>query len=94
MTDDLEANDDRWWYDRGYSLGVTETKRDAVIPRLIGGWTLLGAALWDPVIAAVFLVLYTLFTLLNWRDHRAEAEHKRDRHNPGKRYAWGESGDD
>jgi len=83
-----ERNDDRWWYDRGYSLGVAETQRDAVFPRLIGAWTLFGMTLWEPAVAATFLGIYTLWTVADWRDRRDEAEHKRELHDPGSAYEW------
>jgi len=86
---DLERNEDRWWYDRGYSLGVTETKRDAAVPRLIGAWALFGLALWEPVIAGTFLAMYTLFTASDWHDRRREAEHQRELYDPGRAYEWG-----
>ena len=88
MSDDnwFTRNDDRFYYDRGYSLGVVETKRDATVPRLIGYGTLFGATLWDPLIAGFFLGCYALFALLDYRDRRDEAEHKRDLHDPGPKY--------
>jgi len=88
MSDDIDRNEDRWWYDRGYSLGVVETKRDAVFPRVIGAWTLLGAVLWDPVVAGTFLAIYTLFEAANWRDLRDKAEHKREQCDPGSAFNW------
>lgn len=84
----MDRNDDRWWFDRGYSLGVVETQRDAVIPRLILVWTVFAATVWNPLLAAPFLVLYTIWTLLDWRDRRDQAEHKRDVHDPGPTWNW------
>ena len=87
MTAD-DRNKDRFWYDKGYSLGVTETRRDAVLPRLVGLWAVLGGALWDPLVAGTFLALYTAFEASWWRDRRDEAEHKRDWYNPGPTWEW------
>jgi hypothetical protein len=88
MTDGLERNEARWWYDRGYALGVAETERDAVFPLLVGAWTLLGMTLWEPAIAATFLAMYTLFATAEWRDRRDEAADKRERYDPGSAYEW------
>lgn len=79
-------NDDRFYYDRGYSLGVAETKRDATIPRLIGYGSLFAATLWEPTIAGAFFGFYVVFALMDYRDRRDEVEHKRDLHDPGPEY--------
>lgn len=81
--DTWTRNSDRWYYDRGYSLGATETKRDATVPRLIGYGSLFAGTLWDPLITGTFLGVYAAFALLDYRDRRDEAEHKRDVHDPG-----------
>jgi len=88
-----DRNDDRMWYDRGYGLGVVETKRDAVIPRLIGYGFVFGGALWDPLVTGAFLGMYALFTLATWRDRQREAEFKREFHDPGPTWGW-QRGDD
>ena len=84
----MDRNTDRYWYDRGYSLGVVETQRDAAIPRIIGALSLFGLTVWNEVVAAVFLGLYVVWTLSDWRDRRDEADHKRDVHDPGKEWEW------
>jgi hypothetical protein len=84
-----ERNENAWWYDRGYALGVAETKRDAVFPRLVGAWTLPGMTLWEPAVAATFLAMYTCFEMVDWRDRRDEAADKRERYDPGSAYEWG-----
>jgi len=94
MSDAWERNEDRWWYDRGYALGAVETKRDAAVPRLIGAWTLLGAVMWDPLVAGTFLGMYSAFTLLNWRDRRDKATERRERYDPGPAYEGMERDED
>ena len=83
-----DRNDDRYWYDKGYSLGVTETQRDAVWGRLIGAWSLFAGALWDPLVAGTFLALYTLFEVSWWRRRCDKAEHKREFYDPGPTWEW------
>ena len=94
MTDPWDRNEDRWWYDRGYALGAVETKRDAAVPRLIGAWTLLGAVMWDPLVAGTFLVAYSAFALLEWRDQKEAADERRERYDPGPTYEAMRQNDD
>jgi len=83
-----DRNDDRYWYDRGYSLGVTETERDHAIPRLVGYGLVFSGALWNPTLTGVFLALFTAREILWWRDRCDEAEHKREVHDPGPTWEW------
>ena len=92
MTAD-DRNEDRFWFDEGYSLGATETKRDAVWPRLIGYGLVFGGTLWDPLVTGTFLTLFALFTLSDWRDLRDEAEWKREHADPGPTWKWQRSND-
>lgn len=85
-----DRNEDKIWYDRGYSLGVVETKRDAVIPRLIGYGSVFCGALIDPLVTGAFLVMYMVFEILTWRDRRESAEFKREHNDPGPTWNWQE----
>jgi len=84
----MDRNTDRYWYDRGYSLGVVETQRDAAIPRIIGAVLLFALTVTDAIVAGTILFLYIAWTLSNWRGRRDEAEHKRNVHGPGKEWEW------
>lgn len=84
----MDRNTDRYYYDQGYSLGVTETQRDAIPLRLIGAWVLFAFVWWRPAIAAVFLGIYTVWTYSDYRDRVREARHKREHCKPGKRYEY------
>jgi len=89
MSDGLERNDERWWFDRGYALAVAETQLDAIIPRLVGAWCLVGVTAVDPLIGVSALAMYTVLSLPEYLNRRDEVEDRRERHNPGKRYSWG-----
>jgi len=82
----MDRNDNRWWYDRGYSLGVKETQRDAIIPKAISAWVLLLVAHWDVYIAGAFLFIVTWFWVESYKDRKHECETKRDMHNPGSKW--------
>jgi hypothetical protein len=95
MSDDenpLQENDATLWYRDGYKLGSVETKRDAAIPRLIGAGVLFGGALWDPLVTGTFLVFYAGFTLLDYRDRRAEAKRLREQE-PKSKFNTDDGGD-
>lgn len=83
---EMERNTDRMWYDRGYALGVTETKRDAKWPRMIGYAGMGIASHFAPLWAGVFFVIYAAFEIVEWRRRCEEADHRREHDNPGKRY--------
>ena len=93
MTAD-DRNEDRFWFDEGYSLGATETKRDAVLPRLVGYGMVFGGALWDPLVTGTFLALYALFEISWWHDRCDEAEWKREHADPGPTWEWQRELDD
>ena len=82
----MDRNDKRYWYDRGYGLGAKETRRDAVIPRLIGAWLLFGMAYIEIWICLIYLIIYTLWTLSNWNDQKRACEKRREFDNPGKKW--------
>lgn len=87
---ELEQNDNRIWYDRGYSLAKSEARKESAVPILIGSWSLVGMMYFDPMIAIAFLIMYSLFKIQEYEDAKANSERKREMYDPGQKWEWQE----
>jgi len=89
----MKQNEKRDWYDRGYKLGVIETQRDAKAPRILGYWLCVALTVWEPVVAVVYLGIYTVWEYTYYKREQAKSEHQRKHYLPGKKFNWGTSMD-
>ena len=64
----MTRNQDRLYYDRGYSDGVKDTKRDSVIPRILGVSFLSLLLVLDQYWILGFVIVWAAFELSEWRD--------------------------
>lgn len=64
----MKRNEDRIWYEKGYSDGVQDTKKDSKIPKIIGVACLSALLLFNQFWILGFVVMWALFDLEEWRD--------------------------
>jgi len=70
----MDRNEDRYWYDKGYSDGVQDTKKDSYIPRIIGMVTLTVLLFFDQYWILGFVIIWIAFTLQEWYDKKKHHE--------------------
>lgn len=66
----MKRNDDRYWYDRGYSDGVKDTEEDSKIPKVL--WVLGVCALLiaDQFWVLAFVSIWAVFEVVDLYDLR------------------------
>lgn len=80
----MKRNRDRMYYDKGYSDGVKNAKKNRRIPKLVGAVILLAVATVDVLTAWAFLFTFAVFEVTEWYDN-----HKY--HDPNPPPAWEDS---
>jgi len=70
----MKGNENRYWYDKGYSDGVQNTKKDSAIPKIIGTVFLSALLAVDQYWILGFVVIWIVFTLQEWYDKRKHHE--------------------
>ncbi len=66
----MKRNPDRYHYDRGYSDGCKDTRKDSKIPKVIGVGCLSALLAFDHYWILAFVVMWALFELHEWHDLR------------------------
>jgi len=66
----MKRNENRTWYDKGYSDGVTATKQDGIVPRVIGVLCLSLLLFYDIYWPLAFVSIWAVFSLQEWWDNR------------------------
>jgi hypothetical protein len=64
----MKRNTDRTYYDKGYSDGVQDTKKDAKIPKNLGIVLLSLLLILNQYWVLTFVVIYVLWELSEWHD--------------------------
>ena len=62
----MKRNDNRIWYNKGYSDGVQATKKDAKVPKAIGVVCLTALLMADQYWILAFVILWLMFDLQEW----------------------------
>jgi len=62
----MKRNDNRLWYDKGYSDGTQDTKKDSTLPAVIGVVCLSALLVFDQYWILGFVVLWMAFELEEW----------------------------
>jgi len=64
----MKRNENRYWYDKGYSDGVQDTKKDAKIPKILGVVNLCILLFFNQYWILAFVILWIAFDLQEWHD--------------------------
>ena len=64
----MKRNENRTWYDKGYSDGVQDTIKDSKLPKLIGVACRSILLVFDQYWILAFVVIWGLFELQEWHD--------------------------
>jgi len=59
----MKRNENRYWYDKGYSDGVKSTQKDAKIPKVIGVSCLSALLYFDQYWILAFVIIWIAFEL-------------------------------
>jgi len=64
----MKRNEDRIWYDEGYRDSSQDTRKESIIPKLVGIVFLSGLLIADQYWVLAFVVLYIGFEIQEWHD--------------------------
>lgn len=76
-------NNDRHWYDRGWSDAIQQQKKDDTVPRVIGVVCLTALLCFDQYWIIGFVMLWAIMSLFDWYDTARWHEP-----NPPERQLW------
>jgi len=59
----VKRNENRYWYDKGYSDGTQDTKKDSKLPKVIGVVSLSALLVFDQYWVLAFVIIWVAFEL-------------------------------
>lgn len=89
----VELNENKLWYNRGYKLGANEARAERTPTAILAVLLTAGVTAVEP---GYGIVLALILAAARWYEHRGwtyTADEERESHDPGDRYLWGGDGD-
>jgi len=66
----MKRNEDRIWFDRGYSQAVSDRKIESFPARFTGIGFLVAISFFDPAFSAGIFIFWSILEYLEWRDEK------------------------